>query len=153
LREPRLEDFGAFAADAADPIAHAHIAVSDARDTWRRFLAMAGHWPVLGMGWWVVEERDLAVPIGAVGVFRREANPQIEIGWAIHRAYWKRGYASEAARAALDFATGTLGARRVIAHIAKDNEASIRVATKLGMRREGEVDFYGETDWLYVFEG
>jgi RimJ/RimL family protein N-acetyltransferase len=152
LREQRLEDFDAFAADGADPIARAHIGVSDARESWRRFLAMAGHWPVLGMGWWVVEERELGFPVGAVGVFRRETSPELEIGWAIHRAYWGRGYASEAAPAALDFAKSRLSARRVVAYIAKANAASLRVATKVGMKQEAEVDFYGETHWRYVFE-
>jgi len=44
---------------------------------------------------------------------------------------------------------GTLRADRLIACIAKPNLASIKVATKIGMRREGEMDFYGETNWRY----
>jgi len=59
---------------------------------------------------------------------------------------------SEAARAALEFAVNTLGADRVIAHVAKSNAASARVATKIGMRGRGEAEFYGETALLYVFE-
>jgi RimJ/RimL family protein N-acetyltransferase len=152
LREPRRGDFEAFAADVADPAARAHIAPPmDRRAAWGSFLAQAGYWLLEGTGWWTVEEKDLGW-VGSVGVFRRETGPALEIGWFIHRAHWNKGYASEAARAALDWAVSALGARRVIAHIAKANAASIKVATKIGMRLEGEGDFYGEVDWLYVFE-
>ncbi len=151
LREPRLADFEAAAANMADPLANEHTgAVTSPREAWRRFHASAGHWLLQGMGWWTVEERALGA-IGTVGVFHRETGPELEIGWAIHRAHWGRGYASEAARAAADFAVSTWHATRIIAHIAKGNDASMKVATKIGMTREGEVDFYGETDWRYVF--
>lgn len=76
----------------------------------------------------------------------------IEIGWSIYRRHWNNGYATEAALAALDFALDTLAANRVVALIAKMNVASVRVATKIGMRCEGTSDVYGDTDWLYVCE-
>jgi RimJ/RimL family protein N-acetyltransferase len=151
LREPRVADFEGFAANFADPLANAHTGgVATPREAWRRFNALAGNWLLQGMGWWTVEERALG-PIGSVGVFHRETGPELEIGWMIDRAHWGRGYASEAARAALDFAVTAWHADRIIAHIAKDNGASIKVATKIGMKLEREVDFYGETDWRYAF--
>jgi RimJ/RimL family protein N-acetyltransferase len=151
LREPHLRDFDSFAADAEDPVSRAFIGGAiDRRGAWLRFHAMAGHWHLQGMGWWIVEERDLG-PIGAVGVFRRESGPEVEMGWAIHRPHWNKGYASEAARAALEWAVAIAGARRIIAHIGKTNAVSQRVATKIGMQRDGESDFYGEVDWLYAF--
>jgi RimJ/RimL family protein N-acetyltransferase len=103
------------------------------------------------MGWWVVEEKELGA-VGLVGVFRRECSADIEMGWSIYPQHWNKGYASEAARAARDFAVGALGADRLVAHIAKQNAASVRVALKIGMHLEGEASFYGELDWLYAFE-
>ena len=90
--------------------------------------------------------------IGSVVVFRREPGVYIEIGWTIYRRHWNHGYATEAARAALEFAIGTHGADRVVAYTARGNVASARVATKIGMRGRGEADFYGEVAWLYVYE-
>jgi RimJ/RimL family protein N-acetyltransferase len=152
LREPRVSDFDEFARNGADASARVHSGGTiDARDAWRRFHAGIGYWFSLGMGWWMVEKQGLAA-IGSVGVFRSGPVSQIEIGWSIYRQHWNNGYATEAARAALDFALGTLATDRVVAHIVKMNVASVRVATKIGMRCEGTSDVYGETDWLYVRE-
>jgi RimJ/RimL family protein N-acetyltransferase len=59
-----------------------------------------------------------------------------EIGWVIAPDRQRRGYATEAARALLDFAFGALRCHRVIATCQPDNPASWRVMEKLGMRRE-----------------
>src|SRR4051794_24636696 len=119
LREPRLADFEAYAANLADPLATLHMgAVTTPREAFRRLHSSAGYWLLQGMGWWTVEEPTLGW-IGSVGVFRRETGPELEIGWFIQRAQWGRGYASEAARAALDHAVRAWRAERIIAHIAK----------------------------------
>ena len=150
LREPRLSDFDAFASEGEDPVASRYLGgTTDRFKMWRGFLAGVGGWAMHGLGRWTVEERETGADVGAVGLFRREL-PQLEIGWRIHRAKWGRGYALEAARAAIDYTKQTLSNERVIAHIAKDNVQSIRVAEKLGMKREGEVLFLGSVDWLYV---
>jgi RimJ/RimL family protein N-acetyltransferase len=59
-----------------------------------------------------------------------------EIGWAIGRPHQRQGYATEAARALLAHAFGTLRAHRVVATCQPENVASWRVMEKLGMRRE-----------------
>jgi RimJ/RimL family protein N-acetyltransferase len=139
LREPRLEDFEAYALDAARPDARAHIGGPlSRRDAWRRFLTAAGTWVTQGKGWWMIELPG-AGGIGVVGVFRRETGPALEIGWSLHRPYWGNGYASEAARAALDYALAELG-DRVFAMISPDNAPSLAVAERIGMRRDGESD-------------
>jgi RimJ/RimL family protein N-acetyltransferase len=151
LREPRLTDFDAFAAHLADPVASSASGypVRDRREAWRWFHSAAGHWLLQGIGSWVVEEKDLGV-IGSVGAFLRESGPPLEMSWLIYRQHWSKGYASEAAAAALAFAVGTFGADRVNACMSKTNRASARVAAKIGMQFRGETDFYGEPSWLYV---
>jgi len=140
LREPRLDDFEAFAANAADPRARAYVGGPlSRRDAWRRFLSIAGTWVVQGHGWWTIEEHEHGA-VGSVGVFRRETGPELEIGWNVLRPFWGRGYASEAAKAALDYALNDLQASRVIAIVAPDNVRSHAVAQRIGMRREGEKD-------------
>jgi RimJ/RimL family protein N-acetyltransferase len=150
LREPRHADFERFATNAADPLARVHIGgPMDRREAWRRFSAMAGNWVLQGMGWWAVEEPKEGA-IGYVGVFRRETGPELEIGWSVDRPHWGKGYAPEAARAALQFALATQNDPRVIAYIGTNNPQSVVVATKIGLRCEGETDFYGEKHLLYV---
>jgi RimJ/RimL family protein N-acetyltransferase len=151
LREPRIEDFERFAANVADPLARFHIGGAlTRRDAWRHFHAMAGNWMTQGMGWWAVEEPTLGV-VGYVGVFRRETVPEHEIGWSIDREHWGKGFAAEAARAALDFTVATRDAERIVAYVGTKNEQSVSVATKIGMRLEAEVTFYDAPHFLYVF--
>ncbi|MGX8705449.1 MAG: GNAT family N-acetyltransferase [bacterium] len=71
--------------------------------------------------------------IGGVGVDYLERRDAAELGWVLHPAYHGHGYATEAARAVLDFAINTLGERRFIAHCDAANLASQSVMRKLGM--------------------
>ena len=63
---------------------------------------------------------------------------EIELGWMLGREFWGNGYATEAARAARDFALRELGLERLISLIADENLASASVAKRLGMEIEGE---------------
>lgn len=150
LREPRRDDFEGQAAYAADPVASQHLGGPvERRESWRRFLIGAGSWLVSGMGWWTIEHTT-AGAIGTVGVFRRESHPDVEMGWLVQPAHWGRGFATEAANAALAHAFGHWAPSRVVAFVAPGNAASIRVAERIGMTFNGEADFYGERDLLYV---
>jgi RimJ/RimL family protein N-acetyltransferase len=62
---------------------------------------------------------------------------EYEIGWLVQRQYWGQGIATEAARAVLQYAFGSLNARRIVAFCHAQNAASERVMLKLGMQREG----------------
>jgi RimJ/RimL family protein N-acetyltransferase len=61
---------------------------------------------------------------------------QGEIGYALHRDHHRLGYASEAARAFMDYAFNELGLHRIYAETQADNTASWKVMERLGMRRE-----------------
>ena len=76
------------------------------------------------------------------------ATPEFGLFWAVSPAYQRQGYASEAARALVDYAFGTLRLRRVIAETDEDNAASIGVMRKLGMRIERNA--FSEPPWLQV---
>ena len=74
--------------------------------------------------------------------------PEPELGYALDRPYWGQGIASEAARAARDWAFATLDVDRMASFIRPGNAGSIRVAKKLGASREGMVDLRGsEAEW------
>ncbi|GAB4008617.1 GNAT family N-acetyltransferase [Glycomyces albus] len=98
------------------------------------------HWDEHGWGIFAVEIAETGEMIGiaplAVPEFLPEILPAVEVGWRIKRARWGRGYAPEAARAAIAHAFGEIGLERLVSCIHRDNAASRRVAEKLGMALE-----------------
>jgi RimJ/RimL family protein N-acetyltransferase len=75
--------------------------------------------------------------VGAVALTINRAHQRAELGYWIAVPRWGRGYATEAASALVDYAFGTLGLRRVVAHCLTRNVPSSRVMEKIGMQREG----------------
>lgn len=136
LRPPRGEDFPAWAAFAADPVAMEFLGgVQPAPVAWRAFLSAVGGWHVQGFGIFSVIERDSGEWVGRLGPIEPLGWPGTEVGWGIASSRWGRGYGTEGAAAAIDFAVERLGWSEVIHCIEDDNLASIRVAQKLGSRR------------------
>lgn len=76
------------------------------------------------------------IHIGAVSVYFHKDTG--ELGWIIHKDYWGRGFAGEAARALIQYAESERKVKHFLAHCDRDNTASYRVMEKLGMRRTGE---------------
>ncbi len=84
--------------------------------------------------------------IGCAGLARVEMEPifpdgTVEIGWRLAPAFWGMGYASEAGRALLAHAFGPLGLREVVSFTVHDNERSVAVMRRIGMRRDPGSDF------------
>ena len=111
-------------------------------DCWRAVAAWIGHWQLRGYGDFAVDERESGRFIGRAGLWYPHGWPAPELGYMLGRAWWGRGYATEAAGAALDWAFQHVAARdEWISLIDPDNAASIRVATKLGETLRGETTF------------
>ncbi len=108
--------------------------VLDRARSWRHMAATMGHWQIRGYGFFSVEEKASGEWVGRVGPFFPEGWPAPEIGWTISPDHWNKGYATEAARAALDYVFKTLEWSRVIHVIIQGNERSIAVAEKIGSR-------------------
>jgi len=75
--------------------------------------------------------------IGAATLINVPINP--EIGWIVHRDYWRQGFGSEIGRALLALCFDTLKLRRVIAACNDRNIGSYRVMERIGMRKEGQL--------------
>jgi ribosomal-protein-alanine N-acetyltransferase len=104
----------------------------------------ARHQAFHGFSLWAIEERSSRELVGVAGLLYVEGRgPEVEVAYVLRRDRWGRGYATEAARAALDVAFGALGLKRVIALSYPDNAASQRVMTKLGMHPDGSAVAYG----------
>ncbi len=96
------------------------------------------HWETCEFGLWLAIERSTDRVVGYVGLsvpmFLPEVLPAVEVGWRFDPDVWGRGYATEAARAALDQAFTTLGLAEVCSLPQTENASSVRVAERLGMR-------------------
>jgi RimJ/RimL family protein N-acetyltransferase len=153
LREYREADFDAFDETMRDPAATKFLTgVPDRRSAWRSFTSGAGQWVVHGAGWWPVELRETGEVAGWVGAFFRETSPHLELGWVVRPKLWRRGVATEAAKAALAHGIAKHDPRRIVAHISKGNVGSVKVSESLGMRYEGEIAFYDAQVGLYVLD-
>jgi RimJ/RimL family protein N-acetyltransferase len=153
LRAPRLllrpwrdADVAAFAAMSADPADMEFLGPLPDRMACEAWAARArAHWQHHGFGLWVVEIPGEASFIGVVGLstvsYEAHFTPAVEIAWRLGRAHWGRGYASEAARAALDYGFGELGLAEIVAATVPANRRSRRVMEQLGMTRSPEDDF------------
>jgi RimJ/RimL family protein N-acetyltransferase len=89
-----------------------------------------------GFGLYLVELKDTAVPIGICGLLKRDTLPAVDVGFAFLPDYWSRGYAFEAAAAVMNYGREVLGLRRIVAITSLDNEASIRLLEKIGLKFE-----------------
>jgi RimJ/RimL family protein N-acetyltransferase len=79
-----------------------------------------------------------------------ERHAETELGWALAQAHWGAGYATEAARAARDWAHAERGVARLVSLINPNNQRSIRVAEKLGASREPSIEMPGGPAVVWV---
>jgi len=89
-----------------------------------------------GFGLYLTTKKDDATPIGVCGLLKRESLDAPDIGYAFLPPHWSKGYAFEAAAEVLAYARSALGLRRIVAVVSPDNESSVRLLEKLGLRFE-----------------
>ena len=157
LRLPCIGDFDRYAELLADEDACRFIGGHLPRAAaWRKFLQMPGAWTLQGFAMFSVIEKASGRWIGQMGPWQPEGWPGTEIGYAFHRDAWGKGYATESAMVAIDWAFANLGWREVIHCIAPDNLPSQKVAQRLGSTLRGpgrmpapyedlQTDIWGQT--------
>jgi RimJ/RimL family protein N-acetyltransferase len=104
-----------------------------------------------GHGLWLVEDRATSSSIGQVGLCLQQIKGRAlpEIGYLIHRSFWRKGFAIEAAIAVREYSFRELGHQEVFSLIKPANKPSQAVARRLGMRVEQTVLFHGVLHLLY----
>jgi ribosomal-protein-alanine N-acetyltransferase len=146
LRPWRDQDVAAFAALNADPEVMAEMGGPRSRaDSEAAAPRIREYFEAHGYGVWAAELPGVESFIGFIGLavpgFEAFFTPCVEIGWRLARAYWGHGYATEGARAALDFGFEKLGLGEIVSFATTTNLRSRRVMERIGMTRRAEEDF------------
>ncbi len=137
LRQFSTDDFDAFASFMADEDVTRYLTgrPMSRADAWRSLASSIGHWHLRGYGTWAVERKEDGAFMGRVGMINPEGWPGLEVGWTLGKPYWGKGYATEAAMAALNFAFLTQPVDKIISCIHPDNLPSQAVAQRIGETR------------------
>jgi RimJ/RimL family protein N-acetyltransferase len=104
-----------------------------------------------GFGLYLTQQKSDGTPIGLCGLLKRDALPDADIGFAFLPAFWGKGYAHEAAAAVMEHGRTVLGLKRIVAITDPDNESSIRLLEKLGMRLDGKARLSDAVPELSLF--
>lgn len=144
LRQWRDADCAAFAQLNADPVAMEFFPAILTREESDAMVqrcrdAIAER----GWGFWCLEIDGICAGFTGLNAptFEAPFMPAIEIGWRLHPRYWGHGYATEAARLALDYGFGVLQLREIVSFTAVANVRSRAVMERIGMRHDAAGDF------------
>jgi RimJ/RimL family protein N-acetyltransferase len=124
-----------------------------ARDRVQRMISgLLKHWEERGYGLWAVESQSSGELIGRCGLQFLPDAGEVEVDFILGREYWRQGFATEAARASLQYGFDELGLERVVGIVHVENKASQRVLEKLGMKRVEQKQFFGIECYRYAVE-
>jgi RimJ/RimL family protein N-acetyltransferase len=151
LRAMSMDDLDFVASMLADPDVMRYYPKLHSREeaeAWVR--RQVDRYARYGHGLWLVLDRVDGQPVGQVGLTLQavEGVEMPEIGYLIHRPFWRRGFATEAATATREHAFNDLGKSRVISLIRPENVPSQGVARKLGMESDGRTVIHGGFEHL-----
>lgn len=137
LRLPKASDLPAHVAFRASERAKGVGGPFGADSSFHHLCGIVGQWQLRGYGRWMVADRETDAPFGIVGIYHPEDWPEPEIGWSLYDNAEGRGIGQEAAEATRAHAYGALGWTRIVSLIMAGNVRSIRLAERLGCRKDG----------------
>ncbi len=155
LREFKHGDAAFLLALMNDPDYHAHITDKGLRSEADAIAFMdtstlphyAGH----GYGLWLAADRETGVPVGMIGLVKRDSLDHADIGFAMLPAFRGRGLVQEGAAACLELGRDRWAMRRILGVVSADNIASVTVLTKLGLVPEGHMIWPGTDDRVELY--
>ena len=153
LRGFRADDFEPWFAMSRLPAFYRYLTPEPmpAEEVWKLLLRSAGHWVIMGYGFWAVEEKATGRFIGGTGFLNlhRAIEPPLgdapEIGWVMHPDIHGQGYASEAVDAVLAWGAQHFGPIRTVCIIDCDNEPSLRLAARKGYHEYTRSVYHGSS--------
>ncbi|WP_266181138.1 GNAT family N-acetyltransferase [Dyella humicola] len=151
LGERHFETYAAMLADPASTRWVGDGQPLDRTNAWRSLAMLIGHWQLRGYGMWALELKETGEFVGRAGLMQPEGWPDLELGWMLRPEFRHHGYATEAGNAILEFAWRRLNAQRVISLVRIGNDASDRVAERLGGEHIDDMDFFGTNNHVFAY--
>lgn len=107
-----------------------------------------------GFGIYAVVLVDNEEVIGEAGLFNSfQDEKHLELGYILDKKYWKKGYGTELCKALIDYGFNSLNLDKITARMFKQNDASIRLSEKCGMKRVEQTESAKEEEYFeYVIE-
>ena len=103
------------------------------------------HQDKYGYALWATELKETGELIGFIGLnytdWEAHFTPAVEVGWRLGSQYWGKSYATESAKAALEYGFNKIGLKEIVSFTVPKNIRSIRVMEKIGMARDLQGDF------------
>lgn len=103
-----------------------------------------------GFGLYLVQRKEDGARLGMCGLIKREGLDDVDIGFAFFPRFWSKGYAYESASAVMEHGRA-LGLRRIVAITSPDNQSSIKLLQKLGMKFEKNMTLPGPSSEVMLF--
>jgi RimJ/RimL family protein N-acetyltransferase len=154
LREFVVDDAEAFQAFNGDPVVMRYTGEPPSRNVeqLRQQIRDYPDYRRNGYGRWAVVLKQEDRVVGFNGLKYLPELDEVDLGYRFHRDYWGRGIATESGLAVVAHGFADLGLRRIIGLVMDGNDRSIRVLEKLGMSRDGSVEFCGDVVQRWAIE-
>jgi RimJ/RimL family protein N-acetyltransferase len=149
LRGPEAEDYPNFRATFSSYRARFMGGPLNSYETWMLYAAEIGHWQIRGYGMWMIHERATGETLGMAGGWKPAKWPEAEIAWIIWPEKAGHGYALEATHAARHYFYDTLGWEGAVSYLDPKNLDSIRLAERLGAKKDNEAPSVDGNDVVY----
>ena len=121
-------------------------------DAAEAFVSAYDHYVHYGLGRWVVTDKVSGDFLGWCGLKYSPELEETDLGFRFFRRHWNKGYATESARACVEYAFGRLGLQRLVGRAMRANSASVRVLEKVGFQYWKDFDFEGQPGVYYLLE-
>lgn len=141
LRAPGISDFAAYREIVMSERAAFMVdEPMDREDAWLDFAQCVAGWLLRGHGLWTISARDGGEVLGFVVICMEFGDREPELGWFVTEAAEGQGFAYEAAKAARAYGIGPLGLASLVSYVDLGNARSIRLAERLGARRDAAAE-------------
>ncbi|MGV3696376.1 GNAT family N-acetyltransferase [Flavobacterium sp.] len=154
LRELNVDDAQSFYDLNADPevVRYTGDKPFETVQEAKSFLENYFQYQLYGYGRWAVIDKKTNAFIGWCGLKYSADLDEVDLGYRFFRKYWNLGYATETAKACIDFGFNNLNLHKIIGRAMVDNVGSIRVLEKTGMEYVGKFDCDSHPGVLYKIE-
>lgn len=149
LRGPRAEDYPDFKATFSSYRSRFMGGPLNKYEAWMLYAAEIGHWEIRGFGMWMIHDKATDDTLGMAGGWQPSGWPEREIAWIIWPDKAGHGYALEATHAARKYFYNTAGWEGAVSYIDPKNLDSIRLAERLGAKKDPDAPTIDGSDAVY----